>query len=147
MSAPIWLIVLIIIIVVVFLIFVVYWSIRAHKRKIVGVVKNYHFRSLHKEIEPLVLIHSPEFCRILCVRIKPGAVPTIIKFFEKKWKRSCIGSACYWQQIVDCGLKKESTSSIYFFLCENFTQSVIPIFSAKFLTKRFLFSFVMSMRI
>ena len=36
MSAPIWLIVLIIVIVVVFLIFVVYWSVRAHKRKVVG---------------------------------------------------------------------------------------------------------------
>ena len=36
MSAPIWLVVLIIVIVVVFLIFVVYWSILAHRRKIVG---------------------------------------------------------------------------------------------------------------
>ena len=36
MSAPVWLIVLITIIVIVFIIFVVYWSILAHKRKIVG---------------------------------------------------------------------------------------------------------------
>lgn len=36
MSAPIWLVVLIIVIVIVFLVFVIYWSIRAHKRKVVG---------------------------------------------------------------------------------------------------------------
>ena len=36
MSAPIWLIVLIVVIVVVFIIFAVYWSILAHRRKVVG---------------------------------------------------------------------------------------------------------------
>ena len=36
MSAPIWLIVLIIVIVVVFVVFAVYWSVLAHKRKVVG---------------------------------------------------------------------------------------------------------------
>ena len=36
MSAPVWLIVVICVIVVIFLILVVYWSIRAHKRKVVG---------------------------------------------------------------------------------------------------------------
>jgi membrane-bound serine protease (ClpP class) len=36
LSAPIWLVVLIIIIVVAFIIFAVYWSIRAHKKKVFG---------------------------------------------------------------------------------------------------------------
>jgi len=36
LSAPIWLIVLIIIIVVVFIVFAVYWSVLAHRRKVVG---------------------------------------------------------------------------------------------------------------
>ena len=36
MSVPIWLIVLIVIIVVLFIIFAVYWSVLAHRRKIVG---------------------------------------------------------------------------------------------------------------
>ena len=36
MSVPIWLIVLIVVIVVLFIIFAVYWSVLAHRRKIVG---------------------------------------------------------------------------------------------------------------
>ena len=36
MSVPIWLIVVIVIIVVAFIIFAVYWSVLAHRRKIVG---------------------------------------------------------------------------------------------------------------
>ena len=36
MSVPIWLTVLIVIIVVLFIIFAVYWSVLAHRRKVVG---------------------------------------------------------------------------------------------------------------
>ena len=57
------------------------------KRTVVGVVKNYHFRSLHKEIEPLVLILAPELCRGLCARIKSRNIASTLTFLEKKWKQ------------------------------------------------------------
>ncbi|UCH93804.1 MAG: ABC transporter permease [Candidatus Aminicenantes bacterium] len=58
-----------------------------NKYTIVGIVKNYHFRSLHKKIEPLVLIFAPGFCRGLIARIKSGDIPSSIGFLEKKWKQ------------------------------------------------------------
>jgi putative ABC transport system permease protein len=56
-----------------------------NKYTIVGIVKNYHFRSLHKEIEPLVLIFAPENCRGLIARIKSEDISSTIGFLGKKW--------------------------------------------------------------
>lgn len=56
-----------------------------NKYTIVGIVKNYHFRSLHKEIEPLVLIFAPENCRGLIARIKSEDISSSITLLEKKW--------------------------------------------------------------
>jgi putative ABC transport system permease protein len=58
-----------------------------NKFTIVGIVKNYHFRSLHKEIEPLVLIFAPGNCRGLIARIKSEDISSTIAFLEKKWKQ------------------------------------------------------------
>jgi putative ABC transport system permease protein len=55
------------------------------KFTIVGIVKNYNFRSLHKEIEPLVLIFAPENCDGLIARIKSEDISSTIGFIEKKW--------------------------------------------------------------
>jgi len=57
------------------------------RNTIVGVVENYHFRSLHKKIEPLVLIFSPSRCRILCARISSSDISSTIAFFKKIWKQ------------------------------------------------------------
>jgi putative ABC transport system permease protein len=57
------------------------------KWTVVGVVKNYHFRSLRREIEPLVLILAPESCLRLCVRIKSLDMASTLAFLEKKWKQ------------------------------------------------------------
>jgi ABC-type antimicrobial peptide transport system permease subunit len=57
------------------------------KFTIVGIVKDYHFRSLHKEIEPLVLMLWPGGCRGLCARIKSEDIASTIAFLEKKWNQ------------------------------------------------------------
>jgi len=38
---------------------------------IIGIVKDYHFRSLHSAIEPLIIICRPDYCRYLIARLVP----------------------------------------------------------------------------
>jgi ABC-type lipoprotein release transport system permease subunit len=51
--------------------------------KIVGVVKDFHFASLHSNIEPLVMFYDPRFIRTLYVRTAPGKVQDAIAAVEK----------------------------------------------------------------
>ena len=52
---------------------------------IVGVVDNFHFKSLHRIIEPLTLILNPEQIRFISVRIRPGDVRGTLDFIRQKW--------------------------------------------------------------
>jgi putative ABC transport system permease protein len=51
---------------------------------IVGVIKDFHFASLHNPIEPLVLEYTPSETEYLLVRTQAGKVPEILKFLEAK---------------------------------------------------------------
>jgi len=62
-------------------------SIGDNNFKIIGVVKNYHFRSLQQEIEPLILLYSPQRCRVLFARLKSDQIPQTIGYIEDGWKR------------------------------------------------------------
>ena len=57
---------------------------------IVGIVQDFHIRSLHHKIEPLALrMHldkvGPGHARHLAVRIRPGTVPATLQFLRVKW--------------------------------------------------------------
>ncbi|MDX5348843.1 MAG: FtsX-like permease family protein, partial [Hymenobacteraceae bacterium] len=54
---------------------------------IVGVVKDFHYKSLHSEIEPLVLIPVPKNSGYLLARVAPGDVQSTIGFIEEKWSK------------------------------------------------------------
>jgi putative ABC transport system permease protein len=57
--------------------------------KIIGVVKNFNYESLHTEVRPLVLhLHSPrQAATILTARISPDAVRNTVSDMEKTWKK------------------------------------------------------------
>ena len=59
--------------------------------KIIGVVKNYHFRSLRQEIEPLILLYYTKFSRILFARLKSENIPKTIGYMENIWKKFALG--------------------------------------------------------
>jgi len=61
----------------------VYWS--EHKGKIIGVIKDFHFSSLHEEIEPLLLRMNWGLDNIL-VRIRSDNIPATIGFMQKTLK-------------------------------------------------------------
>ena len=66
-------------------------SIGDNNFKIIGVVKNYHFRSLQQEIEPLILLYFPQRCRVLFARLKSDNIPQTIGYIENLWKKFAPG--------------------------------------------------------
>lgn len=51
---------------------------------IVGVIRDFHFVSLHKPIEPLVLEYSPSRTGVLLVKVEAGRFADVLEFLEKK---------------------------------------------------------------
>ena len=54
---------------------------------IVGVVKDFHFNSLHSEIEPLAIQHRPNMFRHLLVKLKPGDISGAISSLTATWEK------------------------------------------------------------
>ncbi|MCP4728264.1 MAG: FtsX-like permease family protein, partial [bacterium] len=55
--------------------------------RIVGIVKDFHFKSLKRMIEPLVITLDTDISRYLTVKIKTGNLPETISFIEDNWKK------------------------------------------------------------
>lgn len=53
---------------------------------IVGVVENFHFKSLHHEINPLILINNPDETNFLYIETKPGQDAAVLAALEKVHK-------------------------------------------------------------
>jgi len=54
--------------------------------KVVGVVKDFHYRSLHTEVEPLALLLNPFYLRDISIRIAPGDVRERLNFIRQTWE-------------------------------------------------------------
>ena len=55
---------------------------------VVGVVKNFHFESLHSKIEPMILHINPSWpIHTILVRIHPENIPQILALLRETWKR------------------------------------------------------------
>jgi len=61
------------------------------KGKIVGVVKDFNFGSLHNPVEPLVLRLDPDDVNCLLVRVKPNETESALRSVEKLWKEYAAG--------------------------------------------------------
>jgi len=68
----------------------VFMSLDKMKRfKVIGVVKDYHFESLHKEIEPLILYNSNPFggnYYRISMRTAPERIQETVAFIKSKWQ-------------------------------------------------------------
>ena len=54
---------------------------------IIGVVRDYHVRSLQDKIKPLMLFLNPGNCDLLCVKLDGHQLPKTFGAIETKWKR------------------------------------------------------------
>jgi putative ABC transport system permease protein len=58
----------------------------ASAAQVVGVVENFHFKSLRREVEPMALLLYPNYIRDISVRIRPGDVGRTLNFIQQKWE-------------------------------------------------------------
>lgn len=59
--------------------------------RIIGVVKNFHFQSLYREIDPMVIMLSKERISAMLIRIRPENINSTLKFIGETWKRAVPG--------------------------------------------------------
>ena len=67
------------------------FKINGREGVVVGIIEDFHFKSLYKEVEPLTLRHMfPEGigsgAGYISLRISPTDIPGTLKFLEKTWK-------------------------------------------------------------
>jgi hypothetical protein len=75
--------------------------------KIIGVVKDYHLRSLRENIDPLVLFYRPDYTFYLSIKLKPEEVPQGIGHIKKIWGKYVSGYP------FDYGSLDEALSDLY----------------------------------
>lgn len=61
------------------------------KGKIIGVVKDFNFGSLHSEIDPMILYVKPNHLNCLLIRAKAGETEAALKSTEQLWKEYAPG--------------------------------------------------------
>ncbi len=54
--------------------------------KVIGVMKDFNYTSLHKPIEPLVMMLSQNLPPFLLLKVKPENIHNTISFINQKWK-------------------------------------------------------------
>ncbi|HEV3411781.1 MAG TPA: ABC transporter permease [Puia sp.] len=54
--------------------------------KIIGVMQDFHYRSLQEQIQPLTVRIEPQACYLVAVKVAAGGLPSTMKAIEQKWK-------------------------------------------------------------
>ncbi len=62
-------------------------GVKRFEPEIIGVVKDFHFNSLHEEVSPLLFMHWPFLFQEVSVKINPTDVPETIKEIKKVWEK------------------------------------------------------------
>ncbi len=69
-----------------------YFKVRGREGKIIGVVKDFHFSSFHKKIEPLVILQpiakQNTRLQLLSIRLKPGNLQNSIASVKNIWEKT-----------------------------------------------------------
>lgn len=55
--------------------------------KVIGVVKDFNFRSLRRDMHPLAINVMPRMFQYISIKIRPGAIPSTIDFLESAWSK------------------------------------------------------------
>jgi putative ABC transport system permease protein len=56
---------------------------REEKGTVIGVIQDFHFRSLHQKIEPLILVPGGEFFNNMYIKVHHESVPEALAFIQK----------------------------------------------------------------
>jgi putative ABC transport system permease protein len=73
----------------------------APARTVIGVVRDFHVKSLHDEIEPLMLDYDPSSIYYLTARIQPGKIPEALTFIRSVVERVSPGTPFQYSFLDD----------------------------------------------
>ncbi|MFI5153498.1 MAG: ABC transporter permease [Chitinophagales bacterium] len=85
----------------------------SHNGKIVGVVKDFYFKSLHDVIEPLVMIYNTGPFNTTTVKIKPKDLPIVKSLFKKNLPEVPINYSFFDEIVGKQYLKDRITMSLF----------------------------------
>jgi len=89
--------------------------------RIVGVMKDFHFASLHSQIEPLVLEFKPEWAGNMLLKVRPTNIDATIAFLKSKFDKIAPGT------LFSYGFLDERISGLY--KKEDNVSQVLKIFA------------------
>jgi putative ABC transport system permease protein len=92
---------------------------------VVGVLKDFHFQSLHQKINPLVIANSTRFNNnhaVLAIRIKADKFKTAVSGIESHW-RTFVKDRPFHYNFFDAKLAQQ-------YLAEQTTQKIFTVFSS-----------------
>jgi putative ABC transport system permease protein len=92
---------------------------------VVGVLKDFHYQSLHQNITPLVFVNSGRFRDIMglaCVRIKSNNFKASVTAIEQKWKEF-VKDRPFHYSFLDKTVEAQ-------YLAEQTTQRIFTFFSS-----------------
>ncbi len=62
------------------------WGPDSSKKEIIGVVENFHFGSLHKNIEPLIIAHDPNRFNYLNIKLENSKLKETLDKLSTEWQ-------------------------------------------------------------
>jgi putative ABC transport system permease protein len=66
-------------------------------KSVIGVIRDFHIESLHKKIEPLIMMNNPGRYNIISIKINPVKLPETLDWLKKKWSEfETIRPIEYW---------------------------------------------------
>lgn len=92
--------------------------------KVIGVVKDFHFRSLHNKIEPVIFFISPVPRYLMAVRLKKGMEEEAVAYIEDQWNAFNAGRPFdyrYVTQIMENQYENEQKIGVIFNLATAIT--------------------------
>ena len=90
--------------------------------RVVGVVKNFNYKSLRRDVEPMAIILDPEYIRAISVRIAPGGIERTLSHIQDKWKNAFPGEQ------FEYGFMDDRVNQLY--TREKKMQKIFVIFSS-----------------
>ena len=65
-----------------------WFEFQSRRGQIIGVTKDFHFKSLHEKIDPMVLFNAPGWHTYVFAKVNPGATTRVLADAERIWKAS-----------------------------------------------------------
>jgi putative ABC transport system permease protein len=63
-------------------------TLQGKERTVIGVINDFHFHSLHREIDPLVFMYHGNWqVDYFSIKVSPSDISSTIGFIEEKWKK------------------------------------------------------------